>query len=287
MQKIVCRPGEVSPNSGVRGGAAGHTETQQGQRLAVPERANLRSCFVIPAAFDVVACARCERGARVCAFLGFRECVLAGRGHCRRQLRQSLKRWAPTLSVHRLPCQARFLYFYQWHSAWLMEMLCSGAYDWRQVADGDVIETEGAVLTALHTPGHAPDHISFLLEEEHALFSGDTVLGMPQARASCVLGLLRHAPRGVLQRPRAVCLSDLRLCLRSSCTNNLESRGRSHHCPHGGVWQISMLATLRNFLARTIAYLVHRSDRACFAILSPSASICLRYWVRGRRWSST
>jgi glyoxylase-like metal-dependent hydrolase (beta-lactamase superfamily II) len=42
--------------------------------------------------------------------------------------------------------------------------------------DGDAIAGDGATLVAVHTPGHASDHLCFYLPEEGALFSGDLIL---------------------------------------------------------------------------------------------------------------
>jgi glyoxylase-like metal-dependent hydrolase (beta-lactamase superfamily II) len=47
----------------------------------------------------------------------------------------------------------------------------------RTIGDGAVIEGTEWGLEVLHTPGHAPNHICFLLEEERVLFSGDHILG--------------------------------------------------------------------------------------------------------------
>lgn len=45
------------------------------------------------------------------------------------------------------------------------------------IEEGATIETDGATLRALWTPGHAWDHLCFYLVEEKALFTGDVVLG--------------------------------------------------------------------------------------------------------------
>jgi glyoxylase-like metal-dependent hydrolase (beta-lactamase superfamily II) len=45
----------------------------------------------------------------------------------------------------------------------------------RGLRDGETASGPGYTLEALHTPGHASDHLCFLLREERALFAGDLV----------------------------------------------------------------------------------------------------------------
>lgn len=45
------------------------------------------------------------------------------------------------------------------------------------IGDGARIAGDGVTLRAIFTPGHAPDHLCYYLEEERALFTGDVVLG--------------------------------------------------------------------------------------------------------------
>jgi len=45
------------------------------------------------------------------------------------------------------------------------------------IEDGQEFSVEGATVKAVFTPGHAYDHMCFVLKEENALFTGDNVLG--------------------------------------------------------------------------------------------------------------
>jgi len=47
----------------------------------------------------------------------------------------------------------------------------------RKLAGGAIVPGGDAILRAVHTPGHTPDHLVFFERESGALFTGDAVLG--------------------------------------------------------------------------------------------------------------
>ncbi len=48
--------------------------------------------------------------------------------------------------------------------------------DWLALRDGVQVRAGDAVLRAIHTPGHAPDHLCFFHEESRTLLCGDLVI---------------------------------------------------------------------------------------------------------------
>jgi glyoxylase-like metal-dependent hydrolase (beta-lactamase superfamily II)/8-oxo-dGTP pyrophosphatase MutT (NUDIX family) len=69
----------------------------------------------------------------------------------------------------------------------------------RVLADGMRIEVGGRMLRAIHTPGHASNHLCYLLEDERLLFTGDqvmqgstVVIGPPDGDMAAYLASLRR-----------------------------------------------------------------------------------------------
>ena len=97
---------------------------------------------------------------------------------------------------------------------------------WRstgRIGDGDVIEATEFVLRAMHTPGHASNHLCFLLEQERMLFSGDHIMEGVDRRDRATRR--RH---GRLPRRRSSASSALRPgCARSPPATATSSTNRS------------------------------------------------------------
>lgn len=64
-----------------------------------------------------------------------------------------------------------------------------------EAPDGTIWRVGGDTLRAIHTPGHAPDHLCFLLENTHMLFAGDLISGITTNVIGDLLGYLNALKR--------------------------------------------------------------------------------------------
>lgn len=73
----------------------------------------------------------------------------------------------------------------------------------RRLKDGERIEVGGGTLEALHTPGHASDHLCYFLDAERAVFAGDLMAGFGTVVIAPPDGNMRDY-LGSLERIRAL-----------------------------------------------------------------------------------
>jgi glyoxylase-like metal-dependent hydrolase (beta-lactamase superfamily II) len=75
-----------------------------------------------------------------------------------------------------------------------------------ELGDQDVVRVGTLNVTALHTPGHSPDHLCFWLAGDRALFTGDLILGRGSSMITYpegdVAAYLRSLDRVAALRPR-------------------------------------------------------------------------------------
>ena len=77
---------------------------------------------------------------------------------------------------------------------------------WTAIRDGDTIAAGDTVVAAVHTPGHAPDHVCFWHEDTRTIFGGDlaitgTTVYVPPAPYGDLAGYLSSLERVLALNP--------------------------------------------------------------------------------------
>ncbi len=77
---------------------------------------------------------------------------------------------------------------------------------WSWLEDGAIVETDEGPLTVLHTPGHAPDHLTLWHAESRTMFVGDmlvlgTTVVIPASHGGSLSDYLRSLDRMLLLNP--------------------------------------------------------------------------------------
>ena len=78
--------------------------------------------------------------------------------------------------------------------------------DWSWLKDGSIVETDDGPLTVLHTPGHAPDHLTLWHADSRTLFVGDmlvagTTVVIPASHGGSLSEYLRSLERMLQLNP--------------------------------------------------------------------------------------
>jgi glyoxylase-like metal-dependent hydrolase (beta-lactamase superfamily II) len=81
---------------------------------------------------------------------------------------------------------------------------------WHPIGDGDRLQAGDASLVAVHTPGHAPDHLCFWHEETRTLFGGDlalhgTTVWIPARNGGDVAAYIASLERVLALDPARIC----------------------------------------------------------------------------------
>ncbi len=70
----------------------------------------------------------------------------------------------------------------------------------RYVADDEVLEVGALRLRSLYTPGHAPGHLAFLIEDEGVVFSGDALFAGSVGRVDLTGGSMEVLMRSISEK---------------------------------------------------------------------------------------
>ena len=97
----------------------------------------------------------------------------------------------------------------RWPHVELAKFAPSDGLPWRVLADGDRVIAGDAQLTAIHTPGHALDHVCFWNADTHELFAGDmlslgTTIMIPAGRGGGLRAYLTSLERLAALEPARV-----------------------------------------------------------------------------------